>query len=207
MKTATKEIWTSGITNIPKNNRDARYTFFELDTKDIDKLHFVLDVYRTNLNSVYVHELLSGYHFFNLQPIDKVAYNRIINLLKFLNPLCPLTVLRIIPNKWNGEQRYWRKGHIEGRNEAEIAELTRLRTSIENQTLYWIEDNFETVRYPYEECPNCGICNTIAYNNILEHFICTKCQTHTIGRVKPKFPPTMTLTETKRISSKIDKEV
>lgn len=179
-KTATTEIWTSGITNIPKNDRNSRYTFFELDTKDIDKLHFVLEVYRNYLGSCYVHELISGYHFFNFKPISKNSYYEVIKKIKHLNPLCPLTVLRIIPNKWMGEERYWRKGAIIGKDNDN--ELLWFKSMIDSGYTMAISHKYEVVNYPFEECPTCGICNTIMWNYELGYFICVKCNLQTIGR-------------------------
>lgn len=185
MKLPTTEIWTSGITNVPKHNRNARYTFFELDTKDIDKLHFVLDVYRANLKNCYVHELLSGYHFYNFQPIDKIAYGRIIQLMKFLNPLCPLTVLRIVPNKWKNESRYWNKGCIIGEPDTE---LLQFKQNIEQQKIAEIKANvnYEVVTYPFEECPTCRKSNNVYYDYKDMVFMCRTCNIQTVGRVKHK---------------------
>lgn len=149
VKTATTEKWTSGITNIPKYDRNSRYTFFELDTKDIDKVHFVLDVYRANLGSCYVHELISGYHFYNFRKISRESYFAIIRKIKHLNPLCPFTTLRIIPNKWIGEKRYWKKGEIIGNYDLELMDF---RYALENQCLDYIRINYETVTYPFEDC-------------------------------------------------------
>ena len=184
IKLPTTDVWTSGITNVPiGTNRNARYTFFELDTKEIEKLHFVLDVYRANLGSVYVHELLGGYHFYNFTPIDKLAYSRIINLVKFLNPFCPLTVLRIIPNKWHNEGKYWNKGHIEGNN---TEELQKFRTALETGDYNYIKSKYEVVTYPFEECPKCNLSRRIMWNNEKECFMCLACNVQAIGRVKQK---------------------
>jgi hypothetical protein len=184
IKLPTTEVWTSGITNVPLGtNRSARYTFFELDTKDLDKLHFVLDVYRANLGSVYVHELLSGYHFYNFTPIDKVAHGRIVNIMKFLNPFCPLTVLRIIPNKWQNEGKYWSKGYVEGKDTKELEEF---RTCIETGDYNSIKKKYEVVTYPFEECPKCNLSRRVMWSNTKRCFICLACNVQTIGRVKPK---------------------
>lgn len=187
MKIPTHDIWTSGISNIPKHDRNSRYTFFELDTKDIDKVHFVLDVYRENLETCYVHELINGFHFFNLRAIEKERYNRIIRIIKFLNTECPLTVLRIIPNKWQNEKRYWNISEIIGNSK----ELEQFRTCIETQTLGWIKDNYEVVRYPFEECPKCRKSNSVYWSYPDNCFMCRTCNIQTIGRIKPK--PTMNL--------------
>jgi hypothetical protein len=183
-KTPTTSIWTSGITNVPLNDRDSRYTFFELDTKDIDKLHFVLDVYRENLETCYVHELISGYHFFNLIPIEKERYYRIIKLMKFLNPLCPLTVLRLTPNKWRNEESYWNKGTIIGQSD----ELIKLRFAIETQNIAYLKERYEVVRYPFEECPKCKKSININWSYELGCFMCRTCNKQTIGRVKQRNP-------------------
>lgn len=199
-KVPTRFIWTSGITNVPKHDRNSRYTFFELDTKDIDKLHFVLDVYRKNLGSCYVHELISGYHFYNFKQISKEEYARIIKLIKHLNPLCPLTVLRLLPNKWIGEQKYWKRSAIIGKEDRELAHF---KQDLENESIGAIALRYETVRYPYEECPICKSSMSIDWNSDLEMFICSTCRIQTIGRVKPKIDPNLSLEEQRKVAEKM----
>lgn len=198
-KQATRHIWTSGITNVPINDRNSRYTFFELDTKDYDKLHYVLDVYRENLETCYVHELLTGYHFFNFRAIDKEMYGRIIRLLKQLNPLCPLTVLRIIPNKWENEFRYWKKSSIIGTSR----ELEEFKNNLENQDINAISQKYEIVNYPYEECPQCKLSNNVKWDNALGIFYCQVCNVQTIGRIKPKINSDLPLEEQRIIADRM----
>ena len=181
----TPFIWTSGISNTPLNDRDSRYTFFEIDTKDINKLHTVTDVYREELGSVYIHELTNGFHFFNLQAISKERYWSIIKKIKHLNPECPLTVLRLIHNKWENEAKYFRKGIVLG---FESPELNELKTCIENQSIAPLKGKYELVNYPYEECPTCKRSDNIVRKFDFDGFIfwCNTCNIQTIGRTKKR---------------------
>lgn len=180
------QIWTSGVTIVPKHDIDSRYTFFELDSKNIDNLHFVLDTYRANLGSCYVHETISGYHFYNFRRISKESYYRIIKLMKHLNPLCPLTVLRIEPNKWQNEARYWRKGEIVGSINQDTYELQWFKSMLESQNIQAIKDIYEVVRYPFEECPKCRLSNNVYMDIASSSFMCRLCKVQTIGRLRQK---------------------
>jgi len=180
------DIWGKGITNIPLRTEDYRYTFFELDTKDLDKLREVLNVYEENGLNCYVHSLIRGYHFYNLNAIPKQDYYKIIRKIKHLNPACPLMTLRITSNKWKSEPRYWKDGAIRGIYST-YNPLYYFREWIEKQRIPLIERDYEVVTYPYERCPKCPSnenAKHIEYNGKM--FICKIHNIQTIGRLKKK---------------------
>lgn len=180
-KIATLNIWSSGISNVPLGDRSSRYTFFELDTKNISSLRKVLDTFRDNLGSVYVHELIGGFHFYNLEKISKERYWKIIRGIKLMNPECPLTVLRLIPNKWEGEAKFWKKGIILGRDSPELSEL---KTCIESQNIAPLKNKYEIVHYPFEECPECRRSDSIRFDFNRKYFVCLRCGIQSVGRMK-----------------------
>lgn len=182
-KLSTTEIWTSGIVNVPLDPklRDSRYTFFELDTKEINKVREVLEVYYIYLDSVYIHELINGFHFFNVDPIHKDLYGRILRKIKHLNPDCPMTTLRIIPNKWKNEMMYWRKASINGIDTG--GKLADLRHWIEGEYTHMIASRYQVVRYPFEECQMCKSSKSVYWNQESKSFMCKDCHVQTRGRL------------------------
>jgi hypothetical protein len=183
LRQPTENVWTSGIVNVPLNDINSRYTFFELDTKDREKLRKVISVYDYYGLACYIHSTINGYHFYNLSPVPKMFYWKIIREIKHLNPECPLITLRIIPNKWKDEKRYWNYSAVT-RGMGEV-ELERFREWICKQRLPLIESNYKVVKYPFERCPLCdkeSNAKYVIFEN--EKF---KCQLHniqTIGRLK-----------------------
>lgn len=184
-KIATKEIWTTGLVNVPKNPelKDCRYTLFELDSKRIPDVRKILEVYTEMLGSVYIHELINGFHFYNLKPISKTIYWDIIKEIKQLNPECPLTTLRIIPNKWRNEQKFWSKSAIVGYPDEKLEEFRRW---LEGGHYHMISNNYQTVRYPLEECPICHDARNILYFESKQAFYCDLCGSQTKGRIPLK---------------------
>jgi hypothetical protein len=148
-KIRTTEKFTSGIVNVPLDPklRDSRYTFFELDTKSIAQLREVWQCYMDNLEAVYIHETMMGYHFYNLTPINKEKYGKILRRIKHLNPECPMTTLRIIPNKWEHELELWKKGIIIGYPNLALSRFKEYLTTGAN---HMIINNYQVVRYPLE---------------------------------------------------------
>lgn len=183
-QTATLHVWTSGIVNVPLDPKlkDSRYTLFELDNKNISQLHEVLDVYDKYLHSVYVHETLKGFHFYNLTPIDKELYGRILREIKHLNTECPMTTLRLFPNKWENEDKYWKMGAINGYS----PELAKFRDWLENGKNHMITLNYQVVRYPFEECPECETWQAskhVYWDSRFQMFMCKVHKIQTKGRL------------------------
>lgn len=145
---STNDIWTSGIVNVPldPNLRDSRYTFFELDSKSVKDLRIVFNAYMDYLNSVYIHETMKGFHFFNLKPVDKASYGLMMRQIKHLNTECPMTTLRILPNKWIGESRLWGNGQVIGKDKT----LEEFKSWLEGGSYHMIQNNYQVVRYKFE---------------------------------------------------------
>lgn len=186
-KIPTMNVWTSGIVNVPLSPKlkDSRYTLFEIDTKNVNTVHKVLEIYDSYLGSVYVHETLNGFHFYNLTPIDKKLYGEIIRQIKPINPECPLTTLRLLPNKWENEARYWNKGALNGYD----VKLANFRNWLENDKSHMIALNYQVVRYPFEECPLCDkeiASKYVIWNNRRKIFICSVHNVQTIGRLRKR---------------------
>lgn len=149
----TREMWTTGIFNIPKGCPQSRYLFFEIDTKDAEIFSKVINHYFHNGLDCYWHETANGFHFYSLAPIDKQTHWQLIRYLKPLNPLCPLTTLRILPNKYENEEPLWKHSGILWNELIEPMYLimTDFATHLENQDIAWIKIRYNTCRYPFKE--------------------------------------------------------
>ena len=181
---STKDVWTSGIVNVPLEPAlaNSRYTFFELDTKDINKLRLVWTTYLNKLGSVFIHETMNGYHFYNLTPIDKEAYGKFMRNLKYLNPECPMTTLRIIPNKWMGEYRYWRNYQLLENLLMDDVKLKEFSKWLIGCSYNMIKCYYQVVRYPMEECPICKK-SDVFHSDEPYGFFCKLCGVQTKGRL------------------------
>lgn len=131
----TTDLYTLGIVNLPverdasgkpvyveeaitgkkilKVDRSSRYLFFELDDyTDNGAFQTVANLYKEYHLPVYIHRSMRGFHFLSVQPVKVEAYHEMMKQIKHLNPKCPHVTIRIIPNKWQGEQELWNDGFI-----------------------------------------------------------------------------------------------
>ncbi len=107
MKKNRSNKYTQGLV-ITNNTNDKRFLFFELDNPfnqgDYDK---VLGIYRNNGLDVLVHRTGNGLHFLSPTLIKLETWKALISLLKGINKKCPMTTLRVLPNKWPNEESIW----------------------------------------------------------------------------------------------------
>ena len=100
--------FTIGLCNTFKDNKTLRTLFFELDKEHLEHYTLVCQVYRNNKLDFFTHKTGSGgMHFLSPTMITKERWKSIMLELKFINPKCPMTTLRVKPNKYYGEDDFW----------------------------------------------------------------------------------------------------
>ena len=112
-----------------KKNRSNRYTqglvctyadsplrsfFFELDKEDRDWYNEICTFYNLQELDFIVHRTGGGgYHFISPTMISKGRWKNLHGYLEGINPKCPMTTLRIQPNKYPNEELIWYNSHVE----------------------------------------------------------------------------------------------
>lgn len=84
-----------------------RYPMFETDDKTKEHFDIMLEHYKVWNIPVYYHESMRGWHWLSVKPMHQSSYETFINEIKYINPDCPLTTIRIKPNKWIDEDKIW----------------------------------------------------------------------------------------------------
>jgi hypothetical protein len=86
--------------------------FFEIDTHDNKLLNTILDVYEKNSLDVIFHKTKMGYHFISPTLISREKWKECHEILKNINPKCPMICLRIKSGKYPNEDLYFYKAGI-----------------------------------------------------------------------------------------------
>ncbi len=106
--------FTIGLCNTFKDNTTLRTLFFELDREHMDDYEEINNIFQDNKLDYFVHKTGSGgFHFLSPTMIRKQRWKEIMSLLKPINPKCPMTTLRIKPNKYYNEENFWYFSYIE----------------------------------------------------------------------------------------------
>lgn len=107
MKPNRSDTYTTGICNTIGNleYQDLRFFFFEVDNpNDIPK---VVNLYESEEIDFLVHRTNKGFHFLSPTLIIKEYWKKLINELRDINIKCPMTCLRVEPNKYPNEPEVW----------------------------------------------------------------------------------------------------
>ena len=117
MKKNRSNIFTDGICNTLKNDKNLKMVFFELDYNSEIKDYklFTFSKYFDKIKNTYekfeldyfIHRTGNGFHFLSPTLIDKILYKKFMNVLKDINVSCPMTTLRVNPNKYENEKDYF----------------------------------------------------------------------------------------------------
>ena len=112
MKKNRSNIFTDGICNTLKDDKNLKMVFFELDfigEMGINAKHFkkVIETYHKFELAYFIHRTGNGFHFLSPTLIDKILYKKFMNVLKDINPSCPCTTMRTKPNKYENEKDYF----------------------------------------------------------------------------------------------------
>lgn len=149
----TKEQFTKGILCIPKGNRESRYLLFEFDSKKESLVTMVHNFYSDHFLPFYAHETMLGWHFLSFRILSVREYNSFIKQLKPLNPDCPLTTLRVKPNKWIGEKELWKNGFFDFTyaTAKEKAVLQEFKRMLDFQFMGLMGKKYNLVVYPFDD--------------------------------------------------------
>ena len=120
-----------------KPNRSSRYTsglvctfadrpercfFFELDKEHREFYQDVCNLYEVEALDWIVHRTGGGgFHFISPTMISKEVWKKLHRELADINPKCPMTTLRIEPNKYPNEDLVWYNSHAEVMNAPDLA--------------------------------------------------------------------------------------
>ena len=117
MKKNRSNIFTDGICNTLKNDKNLKMVFFELDYNSEIKDYklFTFSKYFDKIKNTYekfeldyfIHRTGNGFHFLSPTLIDKILYKKFMNVLKDINVSCPMTTLRTKANKYENEKDYF----------------------------------------------------------------------------------------------------
>jgi hypothetical protein len=108
LKKNRSNIFTTGLCNT-FDGHDWRTLFFELDNPvSQSEINRLVDIYRENKLDLLIHKTGSnGMHFLSPTMIPKMQWKEIMIQLSDLNPKCPMTTLRVEPNKYPNESEIW----------------------------------------------------------------------------------------------------
>jgi len=113
LKKNRSDTFTQGVCITFENDTEnRRMCFFELDNTDKRDLDRVLDNYRLfGLDCLY-HRTRLGYHFLSPTVVSLDTWKQFMDNLKDLNKKCPMTTLRVQPNKYPNEDQIWYTSEI-----------------------------------------------------------------------------------------------
>ena len=107
MKKNRSNRFTTGLV-ITNDTNDKRFLFFELDhpieQREKDK---VLAIYRYFGLDVLWHRTGNGIHFLSPTLTSIETWKEAMKALKTINKKCPMTTLRVEPNKHHQESQIW----------------------------------------------------------------------------------------------------
>lgn len=144
-------------------DKSQRYLWFESDTLD-QFFHFRLLSFYESLNiDVYWHRTMKGYHYITFYLMERYAYEALIDILKeqYKNGTFYYS-LRIVPNKWIGEQDIWKIGAIVNNNSGHVKQLRYIQTALnqpyvfdygrtENNCVKMLDNVFCLSRYEFKK--------------------------------------------------------
>lgn len=140
----TAEKWTTGVTCNPRSG-EGRLFLFEVDREEMDKVPLVLGVLSRIFDMTFLHCTGNGVHFYSSPLVTKEAWKEVHNLLRDINVKCPMTTLRVEPNKWVGEEKVWYQSYIIDHENGEYASLSPEECA---EFLEGFKKKLQTVRYP-----------------------------------------------------------
>lgn len=134
--TRTSEQYTIGATINPARHNDGVTRFFLFEW---DKEHFnenLANDMQQIVNDIdvpcWAHATGNGIHLLSLVPILKEKWKEVHTRYKHVNPTCPMTTLRMMPNKYVGEEIVWFASSYtvvpRSDNTVEVMQLTQMET-------------------------------------------------------------------------------
>lgn len=105
--------YTTGLVCTFADN-DLRLFFFEVDMEHRAEFARICKFYDEHELDYVVHRTGGGgYHWLSPTMISKATWKRYHEVLKDINKECPMTTLRIEPNKHHSENVIWYNGHTQ----------------------------------------------------------------------------------------------
>jgi len=116
MKPNRSSRYTEGLV-CTFTDSDSRVFFFEVDKEDRDEFAGINEFYNFHKLDFVVHRTGSGgFHWLSPTMISKEKWRELHKELKHINVKCPMTTLRIEPNKYPHESVIWYDSHVEKDN-------------------------------------------------------------------------------------------
>jgi len=151
LKKNRSDKYTKGIA-ITNNSNDLRFPFFDLDFDFQSSFGVVEYNYRDIGLDYLIHRTGNGYHFISPTLLNKEEWKEFHEPIKRINPECPQTTLRWLPNKYPDENDVWfiakpvYSNQCFYRNSYEMCCL--LNTTFGSDFRGAIETDLKFVRYP-----------------------------------------------------------
>ncbi len=103
----TRDKWTNGLAITNKSN-DLRFFLFETDSpfnqEHYDRINRLYDDYSLDYLN---HRTGDGIHWLSPSLLSLETWKEMMEQIKDINPKCPMTTLRIEPNKYINEREIW----------------------------------------------------------------------------------------------------
>ena len=107
MKPNRSNKFTTGLCNTFSDS-ELRCFFFELDKEHLEHYDTVIDVFDDYELDYILHKTGSGgYHWISPTMITKLQWREMMSQVRHINPKCPMTTLRVEPNKHPNEDMIW----------------------------------------------------------------------------------------------------
>lgn len=108
MKQNRSNRYTTGVCDIINNDRNKRLCFFEVDEADNAALYFrICTTYKNFRLDYLVHRTLMGWHWLSPTIVTLAEWKSFHKALADVNKKCPMTCLRVEPNKYPAEDQIW----------------------------------------------------------------------------------------------------
>ncbi|MDE1767361.1 MAG: hypothetical protein KGI27_13975, partial [Thaumarchaeota archaeon] len=156
--------FTTGLCDIIDDDRNKRLCFFEIDGYNASELFEVIGQYYKFELDVLVHRTGKGFHFLSPTLVDLKTWKEFHEPLKHINSECPMTCIRIEPNKWDNEGKMWLEGlaYYFCRDPI-LQNVLAVCNRLYHISGYYfpgcLEGRIKTVRYPLPTQVQCSICN------------------------------------------------
>jgi len=106
VKKGRSNVYTEGLA-CTFHESPYRICLFEIDIEHNSSLDHIRDTYRLLGLDLLIHRTGNGWHFLSPTLVTLSVWKDFHSKLKRINPKCPMTTLRIKPNKYPNEDQIW----------------------------------------------------------------------------------------------------
>lgn len=107
MKPNRTNVFTQGVCDIIANDKDRRLCLFEIDSFNPNDIKRIEANYQEYGLDVLKHRTQMGFHYLSPSIVSRDTQKAFHGAIKDINPECPMTTLRIEPNKYPNEADIW----------------------------------------------------------------------------------------------------